>query len=158
MIVYRITLAIYAAKLTASGNPARWNPKDIKMIYTAQSKALACLENVVHRNANGLQQNFRVLLIEIPDNVPMEEVKEVNLMTGWQHFENMPYTQSLGNQWIRDAKSAVLKVPSVIIKGEFNYLLNPAHEAYQAIRLLKSELFEFDSRIKGDKKESKLPE
>jgi RES domain-containing protein len=155
MTVYRITLAIYAAKLVASGNPARWNSKDVKMIYTAQSKALACLENVVHRNSNGLQQNFKALLIEIPDSISMEEIKEINLMTGWQHFENMPYTQSLGNQWIREAKSVILKVPSAIIKGEFNYLLNPAHGEYRAIRLLKSEPFEFDSRIKGNRRENK---
>ncbi len=148
MMVYRITLAIYASRLAASGNPARWNSKDIKMIYTAQSKALACLENVVHRSSNGLQQNFRVLFIEIPDTVLVEEIKEVNLMTGWQQFEKMPYTQSLGNQWLKSAKTAILRVPSAIIMGEFNYLLNPAHEDYGSIRLLKEEPFKFDSRIK----------
>lgn len=148
MIVYRITLAIYASRLIASGNPARWNSKDIKLIYTAQSKALACLENVVHRNSNGLQQNFRVLFIDIPDHLPVAEIKEDDLRHGWQEFEHMPYTQALGNEWIKTSETVILKVPSAIIKGEFNYLLNPAHKDYNSIKLLKEEPFKFDNRIK----------
>lgn len=79
MRVYRISLAIYSTKLLASGNPARWNLKDVKMIYTAQSRALACLENIVHRDSKGLQKNFRIMEIDIPDKIKIEKIKETDL-------------------------------------------------------------------------------
>ena len=148
MIVYRITLAIYSKKLLASGNPARWNSKDVKMIYTAESRALACLENIVHRNSKGLQKNFRVMQIKVPSDIAIEEIREKDLIEGWKDFYNMPYSQSLGDEWIRKAKTAILKVPSVVVSGDFNYLLNPAHKDYSGIKLVKTESFEFDERIR----------
>jgi RES domain-containing protein len=148
MIVYRITLAIYSTKLTASGNPARWNSKDVKMIYTAESRALACLENIVHRNSKGLQSNFRIMQISIPDNISMEEITETDMVSEWKEFYKMPYTQAVGDKWIHSAKTAVLKVPSVVVNGDSNYLLNPAHKDFGSIKLIKTLPFEFDERIK----------
>lgn len=148
MIVYRISIAKYSTKLIASGNPARWNSKDIRVIYTAQSNALACLENVVHRNSRGLQKNFRQMNIAIPDEIEMEEIKETDLKSGWKDFLNMPYTQSIGDAWVRGVKTLVLKVPSAIIPGDSNYLLNPAHKDFPKIKILKTIPFQFDSRLK----------
>lgn len=150
MIVYRITLAIYSKKLIASGNAARWNSKDKNAIYTAQSKALACLENIVHRNSKGLQKNFRTMVIEIPDNIAIEEIKDAQLNASWKEFYQMPYTQAIGDKWLLSNITAVLKVPSAIVSGDFNYLLNPAHKDYKKIKLVKTEPFEFDDRIKKD--------
>src|SRR2546425_9124862 len=106
MIVYRITLGIYAGKLVASGSSARWNSKDVRLIYTAQSRALACLENVVHRNSRGLQENFRIVLIEIPDSLKIAVIDKKDLTADWQHFVNLPYTQQLGDKWVRERKSS----------------------------------------------------
>lgn len=150
MIVYRITLTIYSKKLIASGNTARWNSKDKHVIYTAQSKALACLENIVHRNSKGLQKNFRTMVIEIPDNMAIEEIKDAQLNASWKEFYQMPYTQAIGDKWLLSNITAVLKVPSAIVSGDFNYLLNPAHKDYKKIKLVKTEPFEFDDRIKKD--------
>jgi len=148
MIVYRITLVAYADGLFASGNPARWNSKDIKVIYTAGSRALACLENVVHRSSRGLQGNFRTLLIEIPDHLKMTVIDRKALPLHWYHFASMPYTQHLGDEWVKSQASAILQVPSVIIPEEQNYILNPAHKDFSKIKYLGNEPFEFDSRIK----------
>jgi RES domain-containing protein len=148
MIVYRITLAQYSKKLIASGNPARWNSKDTKIIYTAESKALACLENVVHRNSRGLQKNFRQMNIEIPDEIKVHEIKIIDLKTDWKEFMRMSYTQSIGDEWIKEGKTPVLKVPSAIVPGDSNFLLNPAHKDFKKIKLLKTLPFQFDSRIK----------
>lgn len=135
-------------KLLASGYPARWNSKDVKMIYTAQSRALACLENVVHRSSKGLQHNFRVMQILVPDDIVLQEVKETDLITGWKEFNKMPYTQSLGDQWIHEAQSAILKIPSAIVSGDSNYLINSGHTDFHKVKLLRTDPFEFDYRIK----------
>ena len=67
MLVFRIALTKYAKILVASGRAARWNSNDVKVIYTANSRALACLENVVHRSKLGLSANFSLMQIGIPD-------------------------------------------------------------------------------------------
>ena len=149
MIVFRITVVKYSDKLIASGNPARWNPKDVKIIYTAGSRALACLENVVHRTSRGLQENFKTLLIEIPDNLKISVVDRKNLIPDWHIYQNMPYTQTIGDEWVKSQNSPVLRVPSVIISEEYNYLINPEHKDFNKIKLVSTESFEFDMRIKG---------
>lgn len=147
MIVYRITHAAYSKALVASGNPARWNSRDIKMIYTAESRALACLENVVHRNTRGLQQNFRTLQIEIPNSIFISTLNRKDLPTNWQHFKNMPLTQQIGDKWISENKSAILQIPSVIVPEEYNYLINPLHPDFKSIEIKKVEVFTFDERL-----------
>jgi RES domain-containing protein len=149
MLVYRITLAKYATSIKASGRAARWNPNEVEMIYTSGSISLACLENVVHRNQYGLNGTFKVLTIEIPDDLAILSIPKKSLEDDWVNFENLPVTQKFGAQWILESKSAVLKVPSSIIEGESNYLLNPKHPDFKLIKLLKSQPFVFDSRIKG---------
>ncbi|WP_295793314.1 RES family NAD+ phosphorylase [Mucilaginibacter sp.] len=82
MLVYRIILAKYADKLIASGRAARWNPNDVEMIYTASSRSLACLENVVHRSGKGLTQRIgekwisenNTAVLQVPSSIVSEEV------------------------------------------------------------------------------------
>jgi RES domain-containing protein len=147
MLVYRIALAKYATALKASGRAARWNPNEAEVIYTAASRSLACLENVVHRNKAGLNDNFRVMTINIPDSIAIQNLTD--LPPDWRAFNQMPHTQQLGAQWIKDGKAAILQVPSSIIDGETNYLINPQHADFALIELIKVESFVFDVRIKG---------
>lgn len=149
MYVYRITLEKYADSLVASGIPARWNTKDVKVIYTASSRALACLENVVHRSAFGLQSLFRTLVIEVPDNLSIATVTKESLLPDWHLFQNYPSTQAIGNEWIKKGETAILQVPSAIVVEEYNYLMNPLHKDFKKIKLVRSEPFEFDPRIKN---------
>ncbi|HEX6191746.1 MAG TPA: RES family NAD+ phosphorylase [Chitinophagaceae bacterium] len=149
MIVYRITLAKFARKLSASGNPARWNSKDVKVIYTAGSRSLACLENVVHRSSMGLKENFKVIQVEIPDNLRVEEIKISELDPQWREYSRYPDTQKIGDEWIKNGRTAVLKVPSAIIPEEHNFLINPLHKDFKRIKYLGSEPFDFDDRIKA---------
>jgi RES domain-containing protein len=149
MLVYRIALAKYATALKASGRAARWNPNEVEMIYTASSRSLACLENVVHRNKAGLNDNFKVMIIDAPDNLAIAQIYLNDLPADWRAFNHMPYTQTLGAQWIKENKTAILQVPSSIIDGETNYLLNPNHTDFGLVKLLRVEDFVFDVRIKG---------
>lgn len=148
MIVYRITLTKFAGALFASGNPARWNSKDVKAIYTAGSRSLACLENVVHRSSLGLKENFRTILVAIPDDLAVEEIQLSELDPSWRQYSQYPYTQRLGDAWSRAALTAVLKVPSAIIPEEHNYIINPQHKDFARIQYLRAEPFDFDDRLK----------
>ncbi|MEO6521396.1 MAG: RES family NAD+ phosphorylase [Mucilaginibacter sp.] len=149
MLVYRIALAKYASALKASGRAARWNPNEVEMIYTASSRSLACLENVVHRNKAGLNDNFRVMTIHIPDTIAIQTITTADLLPDWRAFNQMPYTQQLGAQWVKQGTTAILQVPSSIIDGETNYLINPLHADFGLVELVRVEAFVFDVRIKG---------
>jgi len=89
MLVYRITLAKYSGKLIASGRAARWNPNEVEMIYTASSRSLACLENVVHRDKLGLSLVFNILTIECPDAIEIKTVSLKDLPANWIDFDQM---------------------------------------------------------------------
>ncbi len=146
--MYRITRAKYTDRLVASGGVARWNTRGRFVIYTAGSRALACLENVVHRSGEGLQDLFRVMVIHIPDGLVTETTAEADLPDNWADYQNFDVCQQRGENWLQWGQSAVLRVPSVIVPQEWNYLLNPAHPDFGAIELRRTEAFVFDPRLK----------
>ncbi|QJW90061.1 RES family NAD+ phosphorylase [Spirosoma taeanense] len=149
MLVYRIAKTIYTDRLVASGGAARWNSRGQFVIYTAASRALACLENVVHRSGEGLLDGFRVMLIDIPDDLAVDAVSVEALPADWFDFQQYGFCQQIGGEWLRSGRSAVLQVPSAIITHEWNYLLNPSHPDFARIRLRQTEPFTFDPRIKS---------
>lgn len=149
MLVFRITLTKYANTLLASGRAARWNSNDVKVIYTSNSRALACLENVVHRSKLGLSTNFSVMEIDIPNSIAITEVYLKDLPKNWDQFNQMHQMQKIGDLWIEECKTVILKVPSSIIHDECNYLLNPNHLDYKKIKLVATRPFLFDDRIKS---------
>lgn len=148
MEVYRITLAKWADSLVASGRAARWNSADRFVIYTASSRALACLENVVHRTGRGLQADFRAICIDVPDSLPIASIDIDKLPKNWADFEQYGRCQQLGDAWLNARQSAVLRIPSAIVPAEFNYLLNPQHPDFLQISITRVEPFRFDNRIK----------
>ncbi|MFN8355878.1 MAG: RES family NAD+ phosphorylase [Spirosomataceae bacterium] len=150
MQVYRISVARWANQLAASGYAARWNSQGRFVIYTADSRALACLENVVHRSGEGLNQLFKVMTIQLPDHIAITHVKEDELPENWSDYRNYAICQQIGDKWLDEHRTAILRVPSAIIPDEHNYLLNPAHPDFNTIKLLNVEDFLFDHRIKKE--------
>jgi len=147
LIVFRITLQRYAGSLYASGYPNCWNSKGIRMIYASGSRALATLENIVHRSGEGLNGMFTIMEIKIAESLDIFEIKSKQLPAGWTSRKNRSITQFIGDEWIRHNSSVVLLVPSVIIPGENNVLLNPAHPDFKKVKIIRSEQFAFDPRI-----------
>jgi RES domain-containing protein len=147
MIVYRISSNEYAGKLQASGIAARWNSAKQDVLYTSESRALACLENLVHRSSSQLSGLFRTQVIEIPDLVKITIMEEKNLPHGWFTSEKSTVCRELGSSWFVSAVSTVLKVPSALIPKEYNYVIHTHHPDYQQIKLLTIEEFYFDPRI-----------
>lgn len=147
MITYRITLTKWAGHLTASGRAARWNSNGHFMLYTASTRALACLENMVHRRSIGADDLFRVTLIEIPDDLKVEKIDKEKLPDNWQEYINYASCQALGDAWLKENETAVLQVPSAIITEEYNYLINPQHPDFARIKVHFTEKFTFDERL-----------
>ncbi|NTV84858.1 MAG: RES family NAD+ phosphorylase [Bacteroidales bacterium] len=148
MTVYRIVFHEFAGSLEASGRPARWNSTGYKMIYSAGSVSLACLENVVHRSSEGLSGLFKILVIEIPDDLSFDEIRISDLPENWTDFTNVNVTKFLGDKWLKNKTAVAMKVPSAIVPQESNYLINPEHPDFSKLRIIETRDFNFDKRIK----------
>ncbi|MCE3296582.1 MAG: superfamily protein [Crocinitomicaceae bacterium] len=148
MIVYRLSKAKYASDLSGKGaeqTGGRWNSKGVAMLYTGQSRALCTTEIAVHTPLGILPLDYELITIHIPDDVKVKELK--SLPEDLQYFPHSIYTRQLGDDFILKGKSAVLKVPSAVVQGEFNYLLNPAHPEFHKITVKSREPFSFDQRL-----------
>lgn len=150
MLIYRICLKKWSSELKASGQPARWNSKGKFVIYTAENRSLACLENLIHRSGYGLNELYKILVISVPDNIKTQTVTQKQLPKDWREFSNYYVTQKLGDRWIESLNSCILKVPSSIIVQESNYLINLHHEEFNRIRIESKEDFNFDKRLIRD--------
>ena len=148
MNVFRITTEKWAGNLRGSGFAARWNSNGIYTCYSASSRALACLEMVVHLNADRLKTPFKLTVINIPDELEIKTLDMSSLPEYWSDHDNYPICQKIGDNWIQEFESCVLRVPSAIIKNEFNYLINHQHQDCKKLTIVEVEDFEFDLRIK----------
>jgi RES domain-containing protein len=66
------------------------------------------------------------------------------LPSNWRKEPAPAALQAIGDRWIASRESAVVRVPSVIVATEFNYLLNPAHEDFCRCIWGKPRPFHFD--------------
>ena len=123
----------------------RWNSAGVSMIYTSGTKALAALESLVHLNPPVI---FKYLAIPIEfDHALVETMAPASLSADWTDEPPPPSTKDIGDTWVKQTRSAVLEIPSVIVPGEANYLLHPAHPDFKKIVIGKPELFSFDPRL-----------
>ncbi|MGH8802772.1 MAG: RES family NAD+ phosphorylase [Casimicrobiaceae bacterium] len=148
MQVFRITDRRYANHpldgIGASLAGARWNSRGVRMGYAGGSRALVLLELLVHVSRGSVPASHVIVPIEIPgDAVATPEV----LPAGW---DRLPYdirVQSFGDAWIRSGASLGLRVPSAIVKAEWNVLINPAHPRFVDIRIGAAESLVWDQRL-----------
>lgn len=131
----------------AYDNGGRWNFEGSYMVYTAASISLAVLEILV----NGLDVAFANRYMQIYAEIDRADIEELkHLPSGWDCQPASNVTKIIGSDWINNEKSPVLRVPSVVVKEEFNYLINPMHPNVSRIKLGKPEKISIDPRlIKG---------
>ncbi len=77
----------------------------------------------------------------------MEAVRLRDLPKDWRQEPPPPSRQGLGDAWLRESRSPVLALPSIIIPEEVNYLLNPAHPDFKKVSIGKPQDFVFDARL-----------
>lgn len=150
MIVFRLSRKKYAKSLSGKGAALignRWNSKGIEMIYTAESRALAMAEVVVHLTLATLPNDFLLLEILIPDKVAILELNPKLLSKNWNAFPHHIDTQRLGDQFVRDNQFAVMKVPSAVVQGDYNFIINPYHTQFKMIKITAQLPFLFDQRL-----------
>jgi|SRR5690554_871206 len=148
MKIYRITREKYAEKLEASGRENRWNKEKQYVVYASSSRSLATLELVAHRNAIMEGVRYNTIIIHVPEYLDfVVEVDITKLPRNWHLLENKYVTQELGSDWYVNKSSPILRVPSAIIKEEYNYVLNTLHPDFSKIKIESVEDFNWDIRL-----------
>ena len=116
------------------------------MAYASESIALATLEVLVHLQASAVLPSYALVTIRFPESL-VETLAPSRLPANWKQFPALPEVQAIGDQWIEEARSAVLRVPSVIIPAAYNFLLNPVHPDFAQVLIDPPEPYEFDPRL-----------
>jgi RES domain-containing protein len=124
----------------------RWNSPGVSAVYVASSRSLAALEMAVHLDPSALLMSFVLIPCEFAERL-VTAVDRSALPSRWRRDPSPPELAAIGDAWIKEARSAVLAVPSAIIEHESNFLLNPAHPGFSQIRIGKPQDFEFDTRL-----------
>lgn len=148
---WRIVKAKYAASAFTGEGAAkvggRWNSRGNPVVDTSGSLSLAALELLVHLNP---PVHFR--WVSIPCEFDSKWVESLPLETlpkGWRRHPAPRAARTIGDAWLAESRSVVLAVPSVIVPGEWNYLLNPAHPDFRRIDRGDPESFALDPRLLG---------
>ena len=125
---------------------ARWSPPGLAVAYCSESRSLAAIEIIVNarHGAKLVGEPWSVLSAEIPPDLIERPAR---VPDNWREYPHPRATQDFGAKWVREGRSAVLRVPSVVVLGEFNYLLNPAHPDFAKVSVGKPERFNFDPRF-----------
>ncbi len=147
MLVYRIVHKKYSETLFASGLEGRWNSEGKKVLYTSESVALAYLENMTYRKGFGFNQDFRIMVIKLPQNARFQEIKTADLPNNWRDFRNFKECQRFGNLWFDDAEFLGLKVPSAVIPENNNVVINTSHKDFKKVKLIDTLDFVPDERL-----------
>lgn len=148
MIVYRISNTLYSKDISGNGakkSGARWNSKGTAILYAAEYISLAVLEMLVNTHFKDYSIELDLLFIQLPDEGAISEIKIAKLKDGWK--EDPSYTKFIGDEFCKQKKSLILKVPSSIINEENNFLINPLHPDFKKVKIVKTKSFWPDERL-----------
>ncbi len=150
MEVYHLGKTRFPMHLTGEGaklNGGRWNLIGSACLYTSETKALSVLEYAANVQLDEMPISISITVY----NLPIKSWKEFtanDLPGNWHQIPAPEETKRWGTFHLQQAKYLALKIPSIIIPSEFNFILNPLHADFKKIKIKEVHSFSFDRRIK----------
>lgn len=134
----------------AKKDGGRWNEKGEAVVYASESRALACLETLVHLG-DAIPFNRFLVRIDIPDEVWVNAVAlpHDKLPVGWDALPEGKVSVDIGSNWLEGGSSCLLLVPSIVVAEEQNILINPAHFDHRLLAATKVRRWDYDPRLKA---------
>jgi RES domain-containing protein len=105
---------------------SRWSSPGVCVVFTSETLSLATLEILVHLQSSSILRSYVTLSVEFPEEA-VKDLGPILLPQDWRSSPPSLQTQIIGDDWVRSASSAILKVPSSIVIQEHNFLVNPLH-------------------------------
>lgn len=110
----------------------RWNSPGRRAVYLGGSLALGSFELLAHLRAPDVLRGYRKLLVRIPEEL-VQSLDVRDLPSEWTAPTLHAHTQAIGDRWLESVESAVLRVPSAVVPGEVNYIVNPSHPDFDRV-------------------------
>src|ERR1043166_9207821 len=124
----------------------RWNSRNVRVIYASEHQSTAALEVFVHNKPFNPNETYKAFRLEWPDSLT-EEFPAEKLPANWRIDPPPIETREIGDRWVRERRSAVFELPSVISPDDTNFVLNPEHRDFKRIRIHPPIDYDFDPRL-----------
>ena len=150
MIVYHLGRTQHANELNGEGSRihgGRWNPVGIPCIYTSENRALAVLEYSANVALDKIPRSLSITTFQIPD-ASWKDCKVSELPGNWNQHPVPMETMQWGGALLKANHYLVLRIPSIILLQEYNYIINPLHTDMYFIKIIEVTDFVYDVRIK----------
>jgi len=128
-------------------NSGRWNSVGVAVVYSAQSQSLALLEVLVHLEDRSLLSKYWMGAVHFKES-HISRIDERKLPPNWRDEVPPMALQEIGDEWVKERRSVVLRVPSAIVVDEVNYLINPQHPDFNSLQIEQPHPFPVDERLK----------
>jgi RES domain-containing protein len=149
MLLYRISNCKYARDASGTGAKqfgGRWNSIGVPLHYMASNRALAALEVLANKDSMTNPVSLCLTVFELPD-YSIKNINIKDLPKNWKSYPGPSLLTQVGDEFANQREFLLLKVPSVLIEDEFNYLMNVNHEAAKMIKIIEVKPFQFDGRL-----------
>ncbi len=127
---------------------SRWSSPGTRIAFASEHLSLATLEILVHLQSGSLLARYVVLSVRFPEDM-VQDLDPALLPENWRSFPAPPPTRQIGDAWIKSNSGALLRVPSVILPREHNFLINPAHHDFTKLIIGSPEPLDVDARVFG---------
>jgi RES domain-containing protein len=107
---------------------------------------LAVLEVLVHLDTPALLEKYVLFEVEFASPL-VTDLDRSLLPRNWKSDPVPEAVQAVGDRWTSSGISAVLRVPSVLVPEESNFLINPRHPDFGSIVISDPRSFQFDPRL-----------
>ena len=125
----------------------RWNSAGVSVVYCSEHLSLAALETLAHIVPVNLRDRFRVYRVRFPEPL-LSALPEKKLPKNWDTQPPGAPSKTIGDEWVKSGRSAVLAVPSVLVPFERTLLLNPRHPDFKKIEIRDMGGFMLDRRLR----------
>jgi RES domain-containing protein len=125
---------------------SRWSTPGTRIAFASESLSLATLEVLVHLQKSAPLGAYVVLTVEFPEEL-VKDLDRSLLPANWRDFPAPVPVRQIGDEWIRSGSSVLLRVPSVIIAHEHNYLINPFHSDFSKLATGGPAPLDIDPRV-----------
>ncbi|MFC0253567.1 RES family NAD+ phosphorylase [Massilia consociata] len=123
-----------------------WHMEGCPALYSAMTPELAVLEKFVH--TEGDDPTLVLVAVDVPDDPELGiDIPADRLPNGWDDLEDGGSATAFGTNFLKDCKHLYMRVPSVIVGEGLNLVINPAHPAYERVKLSIVRSFSFDPRM-----------
>jgi RES domain-containing protein len=147
---WRICQARWAASAFSGAGaaefPGRWNSAGRRVVYCAATRALAAMELLANVEEKSIlrRAGFVAIAVEIPDDLIFLPKM---LPRDWRHTPVRPGPRKFGDKFLDGGRHPAMRVPSVVVLGEFNFVLNPLQARFADLKIGRPEIFQFDPRV-----------